>query len=298
VESDDGAGLALLLELGTNRMPHGNGRSLYEHLLGMATIAAAWGLPVVARRAALFHSVYGTSVYRGRAAGLEARRTIARAIGDEAEHLAHAFGDLDRARFRDAIAPMSSAPRACSLTMRSGEALHLSADDVAALVLLGIINEVEQTCADDGGPASWRACCPSLVAALARWKVIAVPKEIRAALDVTRDAEDTAIVQYQNAMLLLGKGIETDRVAAVASLSAVSDSPTYVAEPIAWRAYLHAHAGDPQSACDLAAEARRRFATWGTPWDKRLPLATWVEELDRIEGGGHPAQLRGLLRRT
>jgi hypothetical protein len=176
VESDDGAGLALLLELGTNRMPHGNGRSLYEHLLGMATIAAAWGLPVVARRAALFHSVYGTSVYRGRAAGLEARRTIARAIGDEAEHLAHAFGDLDRARFRDAIAPMSSAPRACSLTMRSGEALHLSADDVAALVLLGIINE--QTCADDGGPASWRACCPSLVAALARWKVIAVPKEI------------------------------------------------------------------------------------------------------------------------
>jgi hypothetical protein len=115
---------------------------------------------------------------------------------------------------------------------------------------------------------------------------------------VTRDAEDTAIVQYQNAMLLLGKGIETDRVAAVASLSAVSDSPTYVAEPIAWRAYLHAHAGDPQSACDLAAEARRRFATWGTPWDKRLPLATWVEELDRIEGGGHPAQLRGLLRRT
>jgi hypothetical protein len=250
------------------------------------------------RRAALFHSIYGTSVYRGKAAEFAARRTIARAIGDEAERLAHLFGGLDRARFRDAIAPMSSAPDACTLTMRSGEALHVGADDVAALALLGIINEVEQTCADDGGPASWRACCPSLVAALLRWKAIAVPRDVRASLDVPRDVEDAAIVEYRGAMLLLGEGIEANRVAAMASLWAVSDSPTYVAEPLVWRAYFHARAGDAAIACDLAAEARRRFATWGTPWDKRLPLATWVEELARIEAGAPPAQLQALLSRT
>jgi hypothetical protein len=298
VDSEDGAGLALLLEFGTDRMPHANGRSLYEHLLGMAAIAAAWGLPVVVRRAALFHSIYGTSTYRVNAAGLEARRTIARAIGDDAERLAYAFGDLDRARFRDAIAPMSSGPHACTLTMRSGNVLHLSADDVASLALLGIINEVEQTCADDGGPASWRACCPSLVSALARWKAIGVPRALRASLDVPRDAEDAAIAEYLAAMLLLGQDIEANRVAAMASLRAVSDSPTFVAEPIAWRAYLHARARDTQVACNLVAEARRRFATWGTAWDKRLPLATWVEELDRIEAGAPPAQLSRLLSRT
>ncbi len=297
MESGGDAGLALLLEFGTDRMPHGGERTLYEHLVGMAAIAAAWGLPETVRRAALFHSVYGTSVYRGRAAGLEARRTIARAIGDEAERLAYVFGDINRGRFRDTIASMSSAPTSCTLTMRSGEVLRLSADDVAALVLLGIINEVEQTCADDGGPASWRACCSSLVLALARWKAIAVPHEVRASLDVPRDLEDVAIVEYRAAMLLLDEGVEASRSAAMTSLRALSDSPTYVAEPVAWRAYLHARAGDARSARDLVAEARRRFETWGTPWDKRLPLATWVEELDRIEAGGPPAHLPRLLSR-
>ncbi len=298
MESGDGAGLTLLLEFGTDRMPHGVERTLYEHLVGMAAIADAWGLPVTVRRAALFHSVYGTSVYRGQAAGIEARRTIARAIGDDAERLAYAFGDIDRARFRDAIAPMSSMPQACTLTMRSGEMRHLSADDVAALVLLGIINEVEQTCADDGGPANWRACCPSLVSALARWEAIAMPHAIRVSLDVSRDAEDAAIAEYRAAMLLLAEGTEVNRVAAMASLRAVSNSPTYVAEPVAWRAYLHARAGESQRACDLVAEARKRFATWGTPWDKRLPLATWVEELARIEAGAPLTKLSRLLSRT
>jgi len=297
VESDDRAGLALLMEFGTDRMPHGSRRTLYEHLVGMATIAAAWGLPLIVRRAALFHSIYGTSVYRGRAAGREARRTIVRAIGDDAERLAYAFGDVDRARFRDAIASMSSAPDACSLTMRSGEVVHVSADDVEALTLLGIINEVEQTCAEDGGPASWRACCPSLVSALARWKAIAVPREVRASLDVPRNEEDAALAEYRAATHLLEKDVEVDRVAAMALLRGVSDSPTYVAEPIAWRAYLHARAGDARSARDLVDEARGRFETWGTPWDKRLPLATWVEELDRIEAGSPPAQLERLLSR-
>jgi hypothetical protein len=298
VESGGDAGLALLLDFGTDRMPHGSKRTLYDHLVGMAAIAASWGLPVTLRRAALFHSVYGTSVYRGKAVGLEARRTIARAIGDDAERLAYLFGEIDRARFRDAIASMSSAPDTCTLTLRSGEVRRLSADDVVGLALLGIINEVEQTCGDDGGPASWRACCPSLVAALARWKAITVPHEIRASLDVSRDVEGAAIAEYRAAMLQLEEGIEANRVTAMASLRAVSDSPTYVAEPLVWRAYLDARAGDRQSAFNLVAEARRRFTTWGTPWDKRLSLATWVEELDRIEVGAPPAQLPRLLSRT
>jgi hypothetical protein len=297
VESGGDAALALLLEFGTDRMPHGSKRTLYEHLVGMAAIADAWGLPATVRRAALFHSVYGTSVYRGKAVGLEARRTIARTIGEDAERLAHTFGDIDRARFRDAIASMSSAPAACTLTMRSGDARHLNADDVAAIALLGIINEVEQTCADDGGPASWRACCPSLVSALSRWKAIAVPREIRASLDVSRVDEDETIAEYRSAMLLLGEGIEVNGLTAMTSLRAASDTPTYVAEPIVWRAYLHTRAGDARSACDLVADARRRFATWGTPWDKRLPLAAWLEELDRIEAGAPPTQLPRLLSR-
>jgi hypothetical protein len=298
VDSDDGAGLALLLELGTDRMPHGSRRTLYEHLTEMATIAAAWGLPETVRRAALFHSVYGTSVYRGTAAGHDARRTIARAIGDEAERLAYAFGDLDRARFRDAIAPMSSTPRSCTLTMRSGDVLELSADDVAAVTLLGIINEVEQTCAEDGGPASWRACCPSLVAALARWAQIGVPMEIRASLEVPLEVEEAAIEEYGRALVMLANGTQGRLGAANEALRSVSDAPTYVAEPLVWRAYLHARSGDSPNARNLVTEARRRFVTWGSCWDKRLRLGAWVEELDRIEAGASSAQLERLLCRT
>jgi hypothetical protein len=294
VDCGEGAGLALLRELGTDRMPHGRGRTLYEHLAGMAAIAAAWGLPETVRRGALFHSVYGTSVYRGKAAGVAARRTIARAIGDDAERIAHTFGDLDRSRFRDAIAAMSPAPRDCTLTMRSGRAARLSADDVAALTLLGIVNEVEQTCADDGGPASWRACCPSLVSAFARWTSIVVAPEVRASLDVPRDVEERAIADYRRALLSIADGGD---VAAVDRLRAISDGPTYVAEPVAWLAFLRGRAGDARGARHLVTEARKRFATWGTSWDKRLSLGDWYEELDRIEAGIAPAQLDRLSSR-
>ncbi len=293
MESGGDAGLALLLEFGTDRMPHGGERTLYEHLVGMAAIAAAWGLPETVRRAALFHSIYGTSVYRGRAAGLEARRTIARAIGDDAERLAYVFGDVDRGQFRDTIVAMSSAPHACTLTMRSGKVMELSADDVAALTLLGIINELEQTCADDGGPASWRACCPSLVSALARWKAIAVPHEVRASLDVPRDVEDAAIAEYRSALLSGEDGIDVNMVAANDPLGAISESRLYVAEPLALLAYLHARAGEASSARRLVDRARRRFATWGTTWDKRLSLGAWHEELDRIERDVPTVLIRG-----
>jgi len=278
-------------------MPHGSRRTLYEHLAGMEAIATAWGLPETVRRAALFHSVYGTIVYGGKAASLDERRTIAHAIGTDAERLAHAFGDLDRARFRDAIAPMTSTPIPCSLTMRSGEMLELRSDDVAALTLLGIINEVEQTCAEDGGPASWRACCPSLVSALARWTEVSMPAEVRASLAVPRDAEDKAIAEYRSALLLLADGTEGSAFAAIEILHSVSDSPTYVAEPVVWRAYLHARAADSH-ALHLATEARKRFATWGAPWDKRLRLEGWYEEIERIESGAPSTQLERLFGRT
>jgi hypothetical protein len=164
--------LDLLVRLGTDRMPHGAGRTLFDHLTGTAAIVASWEHPAATQLAALVHSVYGTSVYRDAAASDDARPAVRAAIGDEAERIAFAFGALDRAAFRSAIASMDR-PAACRVRTRWGAALEPDAIDVEALTVIGMANECEQTVARDGARAAWRERCPSLVAAAERWALAA-----------------------------------------------------------------------------------------------------------------------------
>jgi hypothetical protein len=178
--------LALLDRLGASRMPHAGGRSLRDHLVGTAGLAEAWGFAPYLQGAALFHSVYGTAVYRRATAGAERREEIRAAIGADAERLAFVFGALDRPRFAAALAEMT-APAGVTLATRFGEVEAYAEQEVVDLVLLALANEIEQ--APAGSPAREGIVSGPLAATLVRWSRAHVPEAVLAFLETARTRE-------------------------------------------------------------------------------------------------------------
>jgi hypothetical protein len=155
-------------------------------LVGTSALAEAWGYPRYLQCAALFHSVYGTAVYRRAVAGAERREEIRAAIGADAERLAFAFGALDRARFGAALAEMTE-PAGVTLATRLGEPEVYTPREVVDLVLLAFANEIEQ--GPPGSPTRVRILCGPLVDVLERWDRAHVPAGLRAFLESAREDE-------------------------------------------------------------------------------------------------------------
>jgi hypothetical protein len=81
-----------------NHLRH-SGRTLYDHLVGTYRILKSEGASRDVCLAGLFHSIYGTSIYK--ADTMDAnnpahRDTIRKLIGERAEMPAWVFGQLDR----------------------------------------------------------------------------------------------------------------------------------------------------------------------------------------------------------
>jgi len=87
-----------LLSLGTANAPHGKG-SLLNHLKGVHDLLRDWDNSDDVCNAGLFHSIYGTKVYRHRS--LNDRSALTRLIGDYAEGLVHEFSTGDRPLFKN-----------------------------------------------------------------------------------------------------------------------------------------------------------------------------------------------------
>jgi len=71
--------------------PHGT-RKLSDHLLGVYKLLEDEGAPQEVCDAGLFHSIYGTEIYKHKT--LTSRDIVRSLIGDEAENLAHMFCEL------------------------------------------------------------------------------------------------------------------------------------------------------------------------------------------------------------
>ena len=72
--------LELLDALGTGENPHSR-RTLKDHLIGTYDLLVDWGSENHVALGGLFHSVYGTQVYRIQSEDLSNRSRIAAAIG-------------------------------------------------------------------------------------------------------------------------------------------------------------------------------------------------------------------------
>ncbi len=85
--------------LDAHHVPHGNHRTLFEHLDGTAKLLIDWEQGIHVTQAGLFHSIYGTSQFKHCSFPIEGRHIIRRLIGAEAEELVFEFCTINRSKF-------------------------------------------------------------------------------------------------------------------------------------------------------------------------------------------------------
>lgn len=82
--------LSFLRSVGADALPHSN-RHLLDHLIGTERLLAEWECDNVVRRAGLFHSIYGTNVFKTTSVSITERSKIRNLIGKKAERLVFLF---------------------------------------------------------------------------------------------------------------------------------------------------------------------------------------------------------------
>jgi len=129
----------LLQSLDTHRFPHSR-RTQAEHLVGTRDLLRSWGNDEAVCRAGLFHSIYGTRVFKIRCADFSSRKMVRDVIGEAAESLAYLFCIADRDSF-------FSAARTSPHVIRDGVGntdLAITRRVLASLLEIEAANIVEQ----------------------------------------------------------------------------------------------------------------------------------------------------------
>lgn len=78
-------------QLHTHNINHVGTRPLFDHLKGTRDLLKIWGNPAWVVRAGLYHSIYGTRIFRHQSFPIEKREVIRDLIGERAEMLAYSF---------------------------------------------------------------------------------------------------------------------------------------------------------------------------------------------------------------
>jgi aspartyl/asparaginyl beta-hydroxylase (cupin superfamily) len=262
--------IAFLRERGAGTVRHAHGRTLLDHLAGTHRICEAWRLEPDVARAALFHSVYGTSVFRHQNIPVSDRRNVAELAGAKAERLAYLFCRMERRSFLQRLYERGAAGRLV-VDRHDGTGTELiEADESIALVLLLCANEAEQSQEPDGAPGGWLANVARMAGTLPRSS--SIPPALRDAHLWGDDAADRARREtYRDALRILAE----DPARATALLRSLAEGLPALAEPNAWLAYLALASGQIHFAQQYANRAAGALDAWGTAWDKRLSVAEW-----------------------
>jgi hypothetical protein len=122
--------LDLLRQCGTTQRPH-SGRMLFDHLVGTYNLLRAWGNSSTVCLGGLFHSIYGTNVFRHESMYAKDRSLLQHLIGEKAESLAWDFCHVDR-------------PAAIISALQQGNVCCASEPDWCALAEIEVANLLEQ----------------------------------------------------------------------------------------------------------------------------------------------------------
>jgi hypothetical protein len=127
--------------LGTEDVQHSGDKGFLAHLVAVFRDMEAWGGDRDLCRAALFHSIYGTELFRRWSLPIDRRDDVRAVIGERAERIAFVNCMMDRASF-DALLESDGPFR---LRHReTGETLELSRQDYDDLVRLHLCDWLEQ----------------------------------------------------------------------------------------------------------------------------------------------------------
>lgn len=127
--------------LGTEEVPHSGEKGFLAHLIGVFRDLQGWGCSQDVCRAGLFHSIYGTEMFRRWSLPLERRGEVQDLIGERAEWIAYVNCMMDRSTF-DALL-QSDGPYPIR-NRESGETMELSRQDFDDLVRVHLCDWLEQ----------------------------------------------------------------------------------------------------------------------------------------------------------
>lgn len=128
----------LLRASGAHTFPH-SGRTLLDHLVGTYRILKDWGNPEPVCAGGLFHSVYGTNVFRRQIIKPWQRDQVRAVIGTEAEEYAHLFCSIDRPQ-----ALLRAIDSGMLVDRRHGSAIPVEPSILQALLEIECANLIEQ----------------------------------------------------------------------------------------------------------------------------------------------------------
>ncbi len=133
--------IAYLQKLGTADVEHTHGTYL-GHVAGVYRDLQAWGCPEDVCRAGMFHSIYGTEIFRSFSLPLERRSEVRELIGERAERLAYLNSAIDYASF-DGLIEQGSHP-AIMLDRFTGRQIEVSPEDFDDLCRIHLCDRLEQ----------------------------------------------------------------------------------------------------------------------------------------------------------
>ena len=130
-----------LRSLGTEDVPHSGEKGFLAHLVAVMRDLESWGCSRDLCRAGLFHSIYGTELFRRWSLPLERRPAVAALIGERAERLAFVNCMMDRTSFE--VLLESDGPYVIR-NRETGDPIELSRQDYDDLVCLRLCDWLEQ----------------------------------------------------------------------------------------------------------------------------------------------------------
>ena len=133
--------IEFLRSLDIENMQHSGAKGYLAHLLGVYNDLQRWGCESDVCRAGLFHSIYGTELFRRFTLPLERRAEIRALIGERAEWLALVNCFMDRATF-DALLDSDGPYRIRN--RETGGTMELSRQDYEDLVRVHLCDWLEQ----------------------------------------------------------------------------------------------------------------------------------------------------------
>lgn len=132
-----------LRSLGTETVEHTGDKGFLAHLISVYRDMEAWGGDRDLCRAAMFHSIYGTELFRKFSLPTERRPEVQELIGERAERIAHANCMMVRSTF-DALLDSDSQEPYCLQNRETGGTIKLSREDYDDLVRLHLCDWLEQ----------------------------------------------------------------------------------------------------------------------------------------------------------
>jgi hypothetical protein len=130
-----------LAQLGMQEIRHTE-KTYLDHLAAVYRGLESWGCAPEVCAAGMFHSIYGTEMFRGFTLPFDRRADIARLIGERAERLAYANCAMDRTSFDQAVLQPSGPYR--FRNRWSDETIELGEDDFGELCRIHLCDWLEQ----------------------------------------------------------------------------------------------------------------------------------------------------------